>query len=525
MRFGIIHHGSAAYHRLATRHYTCKIAAELPGSQTLSLWNKALTEMGYEAGSTEPTPKDLFNFVKSVFEQYKGELLDITFMRAYVASADGESPISANKESRLHSEENAVYIDELILAALFEYVATYYLWAIDYENTNTFSFCFRYTLMLLNHSCRLGFLTTDSQKVQLVEQIISHCDSKAVDLIADLYWSCLAFAFCHEIAHIYLKHTDEEIGCSSQKREFDADAVGYEVYLHIIETTCKKSSDPFSKIFHDYLYTAPMILFQFYEDAYYLNYWLFGELAGDSHPPLRERIDALFQISEQPQYTFDTKEGNILLNNYMDVSDWFREQLIIKLQKGKLNQLIQKGVGPMSKNGYLKAIQFQENMCDDLCEVASKHGLDIDRLIGLWDTAVDINLLDAPGTNSFVWSHKGKTYSSKAFNVRFSLKKILESVLEFGGSFHLPDDPVKTVFVALLILYKLVDMGTQQLSESHAAALIKCYQLRADIKPIQEEILLRIPGVSNATVTELSQLGCIKIFDGLVQLSEAIFIH
>ena len=111
----------------------------------------------------------------------------------------------------------------------------------------------------------------------------------------------------------------------------------------LCETVCENSDDPFAGIFHDYLYTAPMILFQFYEDTYFLSYWLFGERAGNSHPPLHERFRALLKISERPRYAFETREGNILLNNYMDVSDWFREQLVLKLQRGKLHQFIQGG--------------------------------------------------------------------------------------------------------------------------------------------------------------------------------------
>ena len=125
------------------------------------------------------------------------------------------------------------------------------------------------------------------------------------------------------------------------KREYEADAVGYDVYLQIIERSQENTQGQFAGVFHDYLYTAPMILFQFYEDTYFWSYWLFGERIGNSHPPLYERFDALLRISEQSKYTFDTHEGNILLNNYMDISESFREQLILKLQKGKLHQVIQ----------------------------------------------------------------------------------------------------------------------------------------------------------------------------------------
>lgn len=525
MEYGLVRYGTVAYHRLTSSYSTCKIAAELPESRTKSLWNESLYKMGFDRDPVEPTPQDLFRFVKAAFEQQKGVSLDIDFARGYVASLDGMSPIPSNEASRLYSGRSEIYVDELILAALFEYVATYYLWAKDHQDKSIIAFCFQYTAQLLNYTCRLGILSSDAQKAQLVEKIVSHCDKRAVNLIADLYWSCLAFGFCHEMAHIYLKHT-EQAGSSDTlwNEEYEADAVGYEVYLQIIETVCEKEKDPFAGVFHDYLYVAPMVLFQFYADTYFMSYWLFGERAGGSHPPLEKRFDALLRISEQSRYTFETREGNILLNNYMDVSDWFREQLILKLQKGKLNQFIQKGVAFMSKSGYREAIDFQENMCADLRNEAEKYGLNSERLIGLWDTAVDIELLDEPSANAFVWHHKGKTYSIKAFNIRFSLKKVLVSVLEFGGTMELPDDPVKTVFFALLILYKILDVSTLELCEAHAAALIKCHELRADERPIKEEVLCQFPGVTSGIISELATLGCIQINEGMVRLNEEIYI-
>ena len=142
------------------------------------------------------------------------------------------------------------------------------------------------------------------------------CDANAVNLIADLYWSCLAFAFCHEFAHIYLNHAahQPENQAGFWVQEYEADAVGCDVYLRIIESVGEYSEEPFATVFHDYLYVAPMILFQFYGDTYYLGYWLFGERTGHSHPPLRGRINAL---------------------------------LILKLKKGKLNSILQEGVAFM----------------------------------------------------------------------------------------------------------------------------------------------------------------------------------
>ena len=486
MKRAIVHYGHTAFHQPTEAYSTCRLAVSLPNGQAISMWKETLSNMGFDISLPNPTPKDLFELVRAAFEDQKKEPLNVDFSSKYIASLDGTEPIPSNKASRLYSGGNIVYVDELILAALFEYIATYYLWARDFENRELFSFCFRYTVGLLNYSCRLGILTTDEREAQLVEQIRDHCDINGVNLLSDLYWSCLAFAYCHELAHIYLKHAElSDKPETLWKTEYEADAVGYEVYLYIIETFCKNSEEAFASVFHDYLYVAPMILFQFYEDTYFMSYWLFGEKAGISHPPLSERFNALLHISENPKYTFETSAGNDLLNNYVDISECFREQLILKLQRGKLNQVIREGVTFMSHTGYYEAELFQKNMCEAWKEVAVKNGWNGKQVIGLWDTAVDVELLDEPSANSFVWSHNGRTYSTKAFNVRFSLKKVLISILEYGGA----------------------------------------YELHAFEMPIPEEDLLQVPNVTHMVITELEQMGCIELRDGYVRLKEDVYIR
>ena len=527
MKYGIVHYGNTAYHNPSAAHSTCYIVTELPDGQTITRWKNFLRDHGSDIDMPEPTAADLFQFVKSEYERQKGVCLDIEFSKMYIASVDGTSPIPANGASRLFSEKNEVYVDELILSALFEYIATYYLWAKSEKDPAVSVFCFPYIVGLLNYTCRLGILTNDEQEARLVSQIADCCALWEANLISDLYWSCLAFAFCHEIAHIHLNHAEqpEDSVDVLWQQEYEADAVGYSVYLEMIQTVQEDPKIPFTGIFHDSLYIAPMVLFQFYEDTYFMDYWLFGERAGNSHPSLRSRFEALLQISEQPQYAFETHDGNIILSNYMEISDYFREQLMIKLQKGKLHPIIQEGFAHMSNSGYLEAVRFQKNMCDNLIEDADNLGISSEQLIGLWDTAVDIELLDTPGANAFVWSYKGKTYSSKAFNVRFSLHKVLVSILGFGGSLEVPDTALKAIFAALLILYKIAEISTIELTEDQAIALIECHRLHADTQPIQEDQLLLVSGVSSTTITNLSHIGCIELNHGFVHLQEVIFIR
>ena len=179
----------------------------------------------------------------------------------------------------------------------------------------------------------------------------------------------------------------------------------------------------------------------------------------------------------------------------------------------------------MSSSGYLEALRFQQNLSDDLRAEADNLGININQLTGLLDTAVDMELLNEPAENAFIWSYKGKAYSTKAFNVRFSLHKVLVSVLEFGVSPEFPDTSLKAILAVLIILYKLLKISTQELSEEHAAILIECHKQHADVNPIDEEQLLQATSASRAIVTELSRIGCIELNNGNVRLLEEIYIQ
>lgn len=102
---------------------------------------------------------------------------------------------------------------------------------------------------------------------------------------------------------------------------------------------------------------------------------------------------------------------------------------------------------------------------------------------------------------------------------------MLTSVLEFSASFTIPESKIKAVLSILLILVCLLDITTFKLDTEHAKVLIKCKELKADIHPIREEELLQVTGASNAIVNDLSQLGCIELNQGTIQLNESILIQ
>ncbi len=71
MKRGIVHYGRLAYHQPAKAHSTCKLAVSLPNGRTISLWKETLGNMGFDISLPDLTSKELFEFVKAVFEEQK----------------------------------------------------------------------------------------------------------------------------------------------------------------------------------------------------------------------------------------------------------------------------------------------------------------------------------------------------------------------------------------------------------------------------------------------------------------------
>lgn len=526
MKYGIVSSGDKAFLQIDT--YTdSPLIDTLRDSETLAIWKDTLLDLGFASDDQGLEPEDLFDLIRDAFENRLGCTLDVSFIRKYITSFDGKTPTKHDDCSRIFAGNKFVYVDELMRSILFEYVANYYIWA--RFGDELFGFCFPYALNTLNYCCRQGFLNTDKNKAELSKTIKKYCDDVGVEFIADLYWSTLAFAFCHELAHISLGHTNECAGktyAELRQDEFSADALGYDVFLSIIDGSIAGLESPFLECFHDYLYTAPMILFLFYRDLYYMEYWLFGEeLQYDDHPTFNERIRRLLELSENERYRFNTEEGNVVLNNYWDMSERFCTELLYKLANGKLSHVAQKGKIPMdnmvSSND---AFDFDNQMRGEIQEIAKTQGLNPNKILGLYDIATRIELHDENSFMHFVWNRRDSVYSSKPYNVIFRMRAALIAVIDEGLSFSVPENQIETIMLVLRLLLKLLISSTMKITADQAKVLKECHINKAYMRPIEEETLLKLTGVPRKTIDELCELKCIELINGKVWLKEEIWL-
>lgn len=488
-----------------------------------ALWMNALEENGFQLPAQQVNTKDLFDLVKSAFEHKFQCTLNTEFVSMYIASANGRTPVRHDDSSRAFTTGEMVYVDRLLTHYLFEYVANYYIWSRFYEDKKIYAFCFQYAINSLDKCYRQGYLNSDINVASLIKMIKEKCDDRGLQFIADMYWSVLSFAMCHELAHVYMAEKSIEHGNSSNN-ELHADRIGYEVYLSIIDHQISGLTSPFLAVFHDYLYAAPIVLFLFYEDLYFMSNWLYGEKpSADTHPTFAERKKQLLEISESEEYIFDTVQGNDVLCAFWEISDQFREELFYKLKNGKLTKLIQGGYMDMrNREGSDNALAFDSKVQKKLLNFAGKEHLDTNKLLGLYNIAVEYTVQGKVNSQDLVHTNSdGKIVSTKGYNVRFRLKHALATIIDIGVS--LTDGmPWKTVAVLLKILLTVADVVEVELTDIHAKVLETCFELGASVREIPEAVILEETGAGTYVIDDLIKLHCISLEDGKIKLIEVI---
>ena len=497
-------------------------------SNAKKMWIKMLEKEGLCTDSKGVDIGTLFDCVKHAFESEFGCRMDVFFVSQYIAANNGEFAVKHDDASRAFSTGRIVYIDKLMVNVLFEYIANHYLWA-RFGN-EVFSFCFKHTLKILDACCRQGYLDTDEGISELLGHYMDKGDDRAYTFIADLYWCVMAFVMCHELAHIYIDETAEKEGMdiTDSKAESLADEYGYRVFLRLIVGSGLQYDSPFLSVFHDYLYAAPMILFLFYEDLYFMENWVYGEkITLKEHSPFSVRKEKLIEFSREWDFDIELSEGDDVLNNFWDISVLFREELVYKIKNGKLTEMIQKGYRNMSNlSGYEQALQYDMQVQSVLKKYADDHNIEQGKMIGLYNIAVKYDVLNGDiADHGLVRSVDGKVVSMKPYNLRFCLAASLSAIIETGITLFWPGEKIPTIMQLIKILITLVNDSTIEISEEQARVLIACHKSNAYAVPIEENEILTTAEASSKTVDELCRLKCIELIDGKIRLIEEVVLN
>lgn len=500
----------------------------LEDSKSQQLWIEMLKEEGIYAESNDVDINALFEYVKLGFESVFNYRPDAFFISQYIAANNGEMAVRHDQASRAFTTGSLVYIDKLMVNVLLEYTANHYLWA-RFGN-DVFPFCFKYTLKILDACCRQGYLNSDESLCELLSQFKDKGDAKAYTFIADLYWCIIAFIMCHELAHIYIDDISkkENKPITDIEAETLADEYGYNVFLHLIESMNSHTDSSYATVFQDYLYAAPMILFLFYEDLYFMENWIYGErISLGEHSSFSSRLSRLLDLSREWDIQIDLSEGDAVLASYWNISDLFREELVYKLKNGKLTEVMQKGYCNMKNtSGYEQALQFDMSIQQQLNTLAANLGINPGKMIGLYNIAVKYDVLDSEvADHSLVHTANGKVVSTKPYNLRFRLAASLSAVIDTGITLFAPGQIILTIMQLINILITLVSESSIEISEEQAKVLLECYRLNTMHSPVNEDQILTAVGASHKTVDELCRLKCIELVDGKIKLVEEIILN
>lgn len=271
----------------------------------------------------------MFEVVKGYFKKeygYAGE--DITLSNRYQHTIN--SYIYNDQDNPVF-----VHIDELFESTVIAFLLAMFKWSKDFDDLDVYGDCFRYVLFLMNDVCIFGEMQGQYANDSLL-QVISG-DVQILPLAEDCYWTIVVFSLAHELAHAYLADIGKRYSEKHpEKEEFDADMIAYHIVLKII---MEQEDD--KRILEKYTYLAPMMYMDFFDLYYYTDRVLYKSRFFDPQHPLPiDRKERLFALVNRDEYDFDTVDGNHLYGGFLDVYDEYRDQILLKMERGKLNRVL-----------------------------------------------------------------------------------------------------------------------------------------------------------------------------------------
>ena len=256
--------------------------------------------------------------------------------------ADDSIILSNNYQQTINSyiyndRENPafIHIDELFESTVIAFLLSMFKWSKDFGNLEIYSECFIYVLFLMNDVCIFGEMQgTDANDVLL--ELVSG-DIQILQLAEDCYWTIVVFSLAHEVAHAYLAYTGRQYSKQHpEKEEYNADMMAYHIVLKII---MEKEGE--EQILEKYTYLAPMMYMDFFDLYYYTDRVLYkSRLSDPQHPWPVDRKNRLFAVVNKDEYDFDTVDGNHLYSGFLDAYDEYKDQVLLKMEHGKLDKIL-----------------------------------------------------------------------------------------------------------------------------------------------------------------------------------------
>lgn len=174
--------------------------------------------------------------------------LDMEYLPLY-----GRQMNAADKKA---GEDSIIYMDELLTYTTLSFFLTIYSYVYDNSDENT-NRCVKNMYSFLeiqgnHHAIAVHSISEILEMITLPKNI--------VDLAADTFWTAWTFIIGHELFHLMVNEK-----MSVLQEEYNADTYGYQILLRMMEEQKKGKIPENIRIYYEYLYLSPVMLFACFE--------------------------------------------------------------------------------------------------------------------------------------------------------------------------------------------------------------------------------------------------------------------
>ncbi len=228
-------------------------------------------------------------------------------------------------------------IDTLTECMIHEMMTIIFVWSLYSEDKSKYGRFFNYLTSVLYAVSNYG-LPVNIYSYAYIKQALA-AKSNVFNTAALCEYFIYYFTIAHELAHKYLDIAHIAVKGKFQE-EYMCDSIAYRIVLEMMgdENKC----DVENRELMEYCFFAPMMLFDCMELLCKFNKAINRDfsVSDDIHPELKKRKENLFSIAYDEAYCFDRDAGADLYNCFLDVLDYYEEELMYRKQSGVLSDLL-----------------------------------------------------------------------------------------------------------------------------------------------------------------------------------------
>ena len=228
-------------------------------------------------------------------------------------------------------------IDTLTECMIHELLTIIFVWSLHSEEKSRYGRFFNYLTSVLYTVSSCG-LPVNIYSYEYIKQALID-KSNVLNTAALCEYFIYYFTIAHELAHKYLDVANIAVKGKFQE-EYMCDSIAYRVVLEMMldENECVVEH----RELMEYCFFAPMMLIDCMELLYKFNKSIDCEFKANDmvHPELKKRKENLFSIAYDESYCFDRDEGENLYNCFLDVLEYYEEELLYRKQSGVLKDLL-----------------------------------------------------------------------------------------------------------------------------------------------------------------------------------------